>query len=34
MIMGDGYIRDSVLFSIVDTDWPAVKAGLEKRLET
>ena len=32
MIMADGYIRDSVLFSIIDSDWPAVKAGLEKRL--
>ena len=32
MIMADGYVRDSVIFSIVDTDWPAVKAGLEKRL--
>jgi len=32
MIMADGHIRDSVIFSIVDTAWPAVKAGLEKRL--
>jgi RimJ/RimL family protein N-acetyltransferase len=32
MIMAGGYVRDSVYFSIVDTDWPAVKAGLEKRL--
>src|SRR5580704_13545830 len=32
MIMADGDVRDSVYFSIVDTDWPAVKAGLEKRL--
>ncbi|MDP1963208.1 MAG: GNAT family protein [Reyranella sp.] len=32
MIMADGHIRDSVIFSIVDTGWPAVKAGLEKRL--
>ena len=33
MIMADGHVRDSVLFSIVDSDWPAVKAGLEKRLQ-
>jgi RimJ/RimL family protein N-acetyltransferase len=33
MIMADGHVRDSVYFSIVDTDWPAVKAGLEKRLQ-
>ncbi len=32
MIMADGHIRDSVYFSIIDTDWPEVKAGLEKRL--
>ncbi len=32
MIMADGHVRDSVYFSIIDTDWPAAKAGLEKRL--
>jgi N-acetyltransferase len=32
MIMADGHVRDSVYFSIIDTDWPAVKAALEKRL--
>ena len=32
MVLADGHIRDSVLFSIVDGEWPAVKAGLEKRL--
>ena len=32
MIMADGHVRDSVYFSIIDDDWPAVKAGLEKRL--
>ena len=32
MIMADGHVRDSVYFSIVDTDWPAVKGDLEKRL--
>ena len=34
MIMADGHVRDSVYFSIIDSDWPAVKAGLEKRLAT
>jgi RimJ/RimL family protein N-acetyltransferase len=33
MIMADGHVRDSVYFSVVDDEWPAVKAGLEKRLE-
>src|SRR3981081_1436348 len=33
MIMADGHVRDSVYFSIVDTDWPAVKAGLGKRVD-
>jgi RimJ/RimL family protein N-acetyltransferase len=28
-----GYIRDSVVFSILDNEWPAMKAGLERRLE-
>ena len=32
MIMADGHVRDSVFFSIIDTEWPAVKAGLERRL--
>ncbi|MCW5747978.1 MAG: GNAT family N-acetyltransferase [Alphaproteobacteria bacterium] len=32
MILADGHVRDSVYFSVVDGDWPAVKAGLEKRL--
>jgi len=32
MIMADGHVRDSVYFSIIDSDWPAVKAGLQKRL--
>ena len=26
------YIRDSVYFSVLDDEWPAVKAGLEARL--
>ncbi len=33
MIMADGHVRDSVYFSIVDSDWPTVKATLEKRLK-
>jgi RimJ/RimL family protein N-acetyltransferase len=32
MIMADGHVRDSVYFSVIDEEWPAVKAGLEKRL--
>jgi RimJ/RimL family protein N-acetyltransferase len=32
MVMADGHARDSVYFSVIDTDWPAAKAGLEKRL--
>ena len=27
-----GRIRDSVYFSVVDTEWPVVKARLEERL--
>jgi ribosomal-protein-alanine N-acetyltransferase len=27
-----GFVRDSAVYSITDDDWPAVKAGLERRL--
>lgn len=27
-----GHVRDSVVFSVTDLDWPAVRAGLEARL--
>lgn len=29
-----GRIRDSVYFSIIDTEWPRVKAGLEAKLKS
>lgn len=32
MVLADGHVRDSVFFSVIDTEWPAVKAGLERRL--
>lgn len=32
MVMRDGRIRDSVIFSITRTDWPGVRQGLEQRL--
>jgi len=28
----DGFVRDTVMFSILPEEWPAVKAGLEARL--
>ena len=28
----DGYERDSAMFSIIESEWPAVKAGLEAKL--
>lgn len=31
-IMETGYIRDTVFFSIIDDEWPEVKANLEARL--
>jgi RimJ/RimL family protein N-acetyltransferase len=33
MIMPDGHIRDTVVYSVIRAEWPAVKAGLERRLE-
>jgi ribosomal-protein-alanine N-acetyltransferase len=32
LILQDGYIRDTVMFSILAEEWPAVKAGLVARL--
>ncbi len=31
-LLPDGYRRDSVFFSILDYEWPGVKARLEERL--
>jgi RimJ/RimL family protein N-acetyltransferase len=33
MVMRDGRVRDSVLFSIIRGEWPAVRSGLESKLE-
>jgi N-acetyltransferase len=32
MILADGYVRDSILYSIMDREWPEVKARLARRL--
>lgn len=32
MVMPDGYVRDSVFFSVLAEEWPKVKAGLLARL--
>jgi RimJ/RimL family protein N-acetyltransferase len=32
MVMRDGRRRDSALYSIIDSDWPAVRQSLESRL--
>lgn len=32
MIMPDGYQRSSVMYSVIDDEWPAVKARLERLL--
>ncbi|WP_084104962.1 GNAT family N-acetyltransferase [Demequina sp. NBRC 110056] len=33
-VMADGHIRDTVVFSILDSEWPGVRDGLVARLET
>src|SRR5205809_626441 len=33
-IRPDGSYRDTVMFSIIESEWPAVKARLEQRLAT
>lgn len=30
--MPDGSLRDTVVFSITDAEWPAVRSGLRHRL--
>jgi ribosomal-protein-alanine N-acetyltransferase len=32
IVLPDGFVRDTVMFSIVADEWPVVKAGLEARL--
>lgn len=32
VVMPDGYLRDTVMYSIIDRDWPNVKAGLIERM--
>jgi RimJ/RimL family protein N-acetyltransferase len=34
MILPDGYVRSTVMYSIVDAEWPAVKAKLEEKLRS
>ncbi len=31
MVMSDGYVRDTAMYSILKTEWPAVRAALEAR---
>ena len=33
-ILPDGFVRDTAFFSIIDTEWPDVKARLDARLAT
>jgi RimJ/RimL family protein N-acetyltransferase len=32
MVLKDGYVRDSVVFSIIHSEWVDVKSGLLSRL--
>lgn len=32
MIRPDGYLRDTVMYSVTSEEWPRVRAGLEERL--
>lgn len=32
MVVRDGHVRDTVYFSIIRSEWPGVRAGLEARL--
>lgn len=32
LVTWTGWLRDTVVFSVIDTEWPAVRAGLEARV--
>jgi hypothetical protein len=32
MVLRDGTIRNSVYYSILDSEWPVVKRGIEDKL--
>ncbi len=32
MVLADGTLRDSAWYSVIDREWPAVRANLERRL--
>jgi N-acetyltransferase len=32
VILADGFVRDSVVFSIIQSEWSTVKSLLEQRL--
>ncbi len=32
MIMRDGRIRDSALYSVIHSEWPRIKSGLEAKM--
>lgn len=34
MVVRDGFLRDTVMFSITDEEWPRVKARLEAKMKT
>lgn len=33
MVMRDGFIRNSVMYSVVAAQWPEVKAGLQAKMK-
>ncbi|GAB6989645.1 GNAT family N-acetyltransferase [Paenibacillus pini] len=33
MVLNNGYVRDSIYYSIIDSEWPSIKVRLEQYLE-
>jgi RimJ/RimL family protein N-acetyltransferase len=33
MVLADGFVRDSVMYSVIAAEWPSVKQGLERSLD-
>ena len=34
MMLGDGFVRDTVYFSVLDREWPGVRDGLVRRVQS
>jgi RimJ/RimL family protein N-acetyltransferase len=33
LVLSDGFVRDTVMYSIIASEWPAIRDGLQTRIE-